>query len=151
MIWDKTFLEIAHLIAKHSTCAKLQVGAILVQDRRIISMGYNGVPSGIEHCNVVFDEGLKNLASEEILKEHKEFQLMKEIHAEINCISYAARHGIKTEEATMYITHSPCNDCGKALIASGIKRVVYNISYYGATNFELLHKAGVEIIKYDMG
>lgn len=151
--WDLTFLKIAHLIAEHSTCAKRQVGAILVKNRRILSTGYNGVPAGIKpHCNEIYDpryfkiDFLNQLRGEEAAKtefihineNHRKFQIANEIHAEINTLLYAARNGISTENSTIYLTLSPCADCVKAIIASGVSRIVYDDEYDDLSGMDLL-------------
>lgn len=140
--WDSTFLQIAQLMAEHSTCARVAVGAVLVRDGRIISSGYNGTPSKQVECisyfyklwedlvrpekHISFEEYLK---SDEFKNEHREFSIKNEVHAEPNAIAYAARNGVSTENSTIYLTISPCIQCAKLLISSGIKRVVFNERY----------------------
>jgi len=158
--WDKTFLDIAELVSQHSKCVKVKVGAVLVKDKRIISIGYNGVPSGIRpHCNEVFnpkyftDKSLKTqhnpyASMEEKLtielkhREHTEFQKANEIHAEINALLFAARNGVSTDKTTLYTNLSPCLDCTKAIIAAGVSTVIYR-KIYRETNFELFEKANI--------
>lgn len=154
MIKDKTFLEIANLIAKESTCVSKQVGAVIVKDGRIISIGYNGVPSGCKHCTEVAKENgwiereprtleyvLVNRAA------HSEWSEQNEIHAEENAICYAAREAIRVAGATMYVTMSPCPKCSKMIVSAGIRRVVVGSVYDRATpNWkEWLEDRGVKV------
>jgi len=159
--WDKTFIEIAEKISCHSTCAKVQVGAVMSIDNRIISIGYNGVPAGETHCNELFDSNEfmfhpgEDTETEEQLnriekykQQHTDFQKKHEIHAEANCLLYAARKGVKTEGATIYCTMSPCNDCSKLIIAAGIKRVVYKDLYdKEIEGLNLMKNCGLEVMK----
>jgi len=152
--WHKTFLKIVDIISEHSTCARAQVGAVLVKDTRIISIGYNGVPSGIKpHCNEIFDsEHLNNLSADHPERQkHTTWQQANEIHAEINAIGYAARNGIATEGTTMYIPMTPCQDCCKAMIAAGIKQIVYpkGNEYKEQEGLKLLKKAGVKLVAFE--
>jgi dCMP deaminase len=124
--WDETFLKIAELISRHSTCIRKKVGAILVKENRIISIGYNGVLPGKKHCEDLFKS---RVMDKQFYNQHNEFSRLNEVHAEQNCIAYAAKHGIKTEGSNLYVTISPCKDCSKIIIASGIKKVVY-LEYY---------------------
>lgn len=120
---DKFFMTIAHIISRQSHCVSKQVGAIIVYEDRIISMGYNGTPSGYVNCCDVFNPNNfdKN--------KHHIFSSNYEIHAEANAIAFAAKSGLSTKDSTIYVTLSPCNDCAKLIIASGIKRVVYDKLY----------------------
>jgi len=145
--WHNTFMEIAKLIALHSTCAKIQVGALMVKDNRIISMGYNGVAAGIKpHCNEIF----KNSAftNEQKIIEHRAFQIENEIHAEANCIAYAAKNGISTAGTSMYVTLSPCADCAKMIVAAGIYEVFYNEKYSDESGLLILKKNGIYTFKH---
>ena len=114
----KTFMNIAKEIAIQSTCKKWKVGAVLAKDKRIISIGYNGVPSGQVHCNTYY-------SYEDMTEPHSEWSEMHEIHAEVNCIAYAARNSVSTEGTKMYITLSPCIHCAKLMVAAGIKQVFF--------------------------
>lgn len=118
---DKTFVEILKSLEKNSTCIKHQVAALIVKDDRIISSGWNGVPSGQAHCEEVF----KGQAKEEYRVPHRQWSLDNELHAEWNAICFAAKNGIATNGADMYISLPPCNICVNLIRASGIKRVFY--------------------------
>ncbi|AXH08490.1 dCMP deaminase [Malaciobacter halophilus] len=121
MLSDRNFINIAHEIASASKCVSKQVGAVIVKDGRILSTGYNGTPAGYVNCCEHW-EG-------EYTKEHHDWSKTYEIHAEMNAIIWAARNGISIEGATIYVTLEPCADCSKNLIASGIKRIVYDRAY----------------------
>lgn len=141
---DKTFLDIANVIANKSKCQSLQVGAVIVKDNRVISMGINGTPNGFKNCNdIEFTDTYKRdninidnckYKSNEV---HTAWSMMHEIHAEMNAILYAAKNGIPIDGTTIYVTHEPCDQCLKNIIQSGIKRVVYLHKYSGiVTNSE---------------
>ncbi len=131
MLSDINFINIAREIASASKCVSKQVGAVIVKDGRILSTGYNGTPAGYINCS----EHWKN----EYTKDHHEWSKTYEIHAEMNAIIWAARKGISIEDATIYVTLEPCADCSKNLIASGIKRIVYDKSYEH-TNSDIVTK-----------
>ncbi|WP_320816236.1 dCMP deaminase family protein [Flavobacterium sp.] len=127
--YDKAYLRIAKEWGQLSYCKRKQVGAIIVKDRMIISDGYNGTPSGFENCC----EDDDNLTKWYVL------------HAEANAILKVARSTQSCENATLYITLSPCKDCSKLIHQSGIKRVVYNQEYKDTSGVDFLKKAGVEV------
>lgn len=131
MISDKSFINIAKEIAFASKCVSKQVGAVIVKDGRVLSTGYNGTPTGYQNC---CDYWQGNYT-----KEHHEWSKTYEIHAEMNAIIWAARKGIPIEGATIYVTLEPCSECSKNLIASGIKRIVYEKAYEH-TNSEVISK-----------
>jgi len=121
MLTDKNFINIAHELASASKCVSKQVGAVIVKDGRILSTGYNGTPAGYTNCCEYWNG--------EYTSEHHEWSKTYEIHAEMNAIIWAAREGISIKGATIYVTLEPCSDCSKNIIASGIKRIVYDKSY----------------------
>ena len=131
--FDRSYLEMAAIWAKNSYCTRRQVGAILVKDRMIISDGYNGTPSGFE--NVCEDEN-------GVTKPYV-------LHAEANAITKVARSGNSSEGATLYITDSPCMECAKLIIQSGITRVVYAREYRIIDGVDLLRRAGIQVDKFD--
>lgn len=131
---DHYFLEIAQVVAKRGTCPKAQVGAVLVKNKSIISTGYNGSPRGVDHC---VDAGCNEEAG----------HCQRAVHAEMNAVLQAARHGNSTQESTMYCTHFPCNHCLKGLINSGIKKIVYAKPYKNSENF-ITHS--METVHIDM-
>lgn len=126
---DKRYLRMAHIWAENSYCRRRQVGALIVKDQMIISDGYNGTPSGFE--NICEDESGST----------KPYVL----HAEANALTKVARSHNNSEGATIYITASPCLECAKLIIQSGIKRVVYAEQYRLLDGIELLRRAGIEV------
>ncbi len=129
--FDLRYIQMARVWAKNSYCKRRQVGALLVKDRMIISDGYNGTPVGFE--NDCEDENGQS----------KPYVL----HAEANAITKVAKSNNSSDGATLYITDSPCMDCAKLIIQSGIVRVVYGDEYRISDGIELLEKAGIEIVK----
>jgi dCMP deaminase len=121
MLNDKNFINIAKELSYASKCVSKQVGAVIVKNGRILSTGYNGTPTGFINCCDYWDG--------EYTSEHHEWSKTYEIHAEMNAIIWAAREGISIDGATIYVTLEPCSDCSKNLIASGIKRIVYDKPY----------------------
>ena len=130
--FDHSYLEMAEIWARNSYCKRRKVGALLVKDRMIISDGYNGTPSGFE--NVCEEDGVT-----------KPYVL----HAEANAITKVAKSGNSSEGATLYVTASPCLECSKLIIQSGIKRVVYRDEYRLTDGIDLLRRAGIEVEKID--
>lgn len=127
--YDKRYLEMAKIWAKNSYCKRRQVGALIVKGKMIISDGYNGTPSGFE--NICEDEN--NITKPYVL------------HAEANAITKVAKSNNSSEGATLYITASPCMECSKLIIQSGIKRVVFCDKYHNVDGLELLERANIEI------
>lgn len=134
------FLAVAEVISTAGTCSRRQVGAILVQDRRIVSTGYNGAPSGMDHCEH---------PTEPIDWNTEGNPCGIAVHAELNAIAFAARHGIKTEGAMMYCTDEPCLKCAQAIVNAGIYAVVYMKEYHTHDGKELLAKAGITAARVD--
>ncbi|MBR0052650.1 MAG: dCMP deaminase family protein [Bacteroidales bacterium] len=130
--FDHSYLEMAQIWAQNSYCKRRKVGALLVKDRMIISDGYNGTPSGFE--NVCEEDGVT-----------KPYVL----HAEANAITKVAKSGNSSDGATLYVTASPCLECSKLIIQSGIKRVVYRDEYRLTDGIDLLRRAGIEVEKVD--
>ena len=127
--FDLRYIQMARVWAKNSYCKRRQVGALLVKDRMIISDGYNGTPSGFE--NICEDENKKT----------KPYVL----HAEANAITKVAKSNNSSDGATLYVTTSPCMECSKLIIQSGIKRVVFNDKYRIEEGLRLLERAKIEI------
>ena len=140
--WDKYFMDIATLVASRSTCLRRKVGACVVRDRRILSTGYNGAPSGITHCEDIgcLRERLKVPSGER-------HELCRGLHAEQNAIIQAAKIGVSLENATIYITNHPCFICAKMIINSGIKKVVYRDGYPDKEAMQFLKESGIKVKK----
>ena len=130
LILDKRYIRMASIWAENSYCTRRQVGALIVKNQRIISDGYNGTPSGFE--NICEDEN--NVTKPYVL------------HAEANAITKIARSNNSSDGATLYVTASPCIECAKLIIQSGIKRVVYSEKYRLEDGLELLQRAGIEVL-----
>ena len=143
--WPIYFMDIATLVARRSTCTRRSVGAIIVKDKRILSTGYNGAPSGLAHCS---ETGclreILNVASGE------RHELCRGIHAEQNAIIQAALHGVSIDGADLYCTNLPCSICAKMIINAGIKKIFYRSGYADAMSEEMLEAAGVEIVKLEI-
>jgi dCMP deaminase len=127
--YDIAYLKMAKEWAKLSHCTRKKVGALIVKERMIISDGYNGTPSGFDNC--CEDEAGAT-------KWHV-------LHAEANAILKVAGSTQSCQDATLYITMSPCKDCSKLIFQSGIKRVVYLEQYKDGEGRNFLSKAGVEV------
>ena len=127
---DKRYLRMARIWAENSYCTRRKVGALIVKDKMIISDGYNGTPSGFENvCEL--DNGTT-----------KPYVL----HAEANAITKIAKSGNNSDGATLYVTASPCLECSKLIIQSGIRRVVYSEAYRLTDGIDLLKRAGIEVV-----
>lgn len=127
---DKRYLRMAQIWAENSYCQRRQVGCLVVKDKRIISDGYNGTPSGFE--NICEDDS--NVTKPYVL------------HAEANAITKLARSSNNSDGATLYVTASPCIECSKLIIQAGITRVVYGEKYRLTDGIELLERAGIEVV-----
>jgi len=104
------------MVSTRATCDRASVGAVIVMDNQIVATGYNGSPSGMSHCDDVghiIDGG----------------HCVATIHAEINALLQCAKYGRYVNRATMYVTHFPCHNCAKAIVTSGIKRLIYANDY----------------------
>ena len=142
--WDEYFMEIAELVKTRSTCQRRNVGALIVKDNRIISTGYNGPPSGIEHC-----EDLGGCYREMLhVPSGERHELCRALHAEQNAIIQAAKFGVSTENATLYVTHQPCIICAKMIINSGIKKIIYGNPYPDEGAMKMLNDARIEMIPF---
>lgn len=127
--YDKAYLRMATTWAELSHCKRKQVGALIVRDGMIISDGYNGAPSGFDNC-----------CENEVGKTH-----WYVLHAEANAISKVAKSTHNCEGATLYLTLSPCKDCSKLVVQSGIDRVVYVKEYKDRSGLDFLKQAGVTL------
>lgn len=142
--WHSTFMQIAELFADHATCIRKHVGVVLVRDRRIISCGYNGSPSGCVHCEEVF--GNPN-ASWRVPMSHHDFSAKYELHAEQNCLAFASKVGVKIDgDCILYVTYAPCSACAKLIVACGVKTVIYKQLYDKSNDgVELLKTMGIKV------
>jgi dCMP deaminase len=122
--WDEYFLMIAKLSATRSTCLAFPVGAVIVKDRQVLATGYNGSPSGTVHCTEqgFCYPGLSSCDASRTMPS-------RAVHAEANAIAQAAKHGISTNGASIYVTLEPCISCLKLIISAGIKEVFYETDF----------------------
>lgn len=144
--WHQTFIKIAELIAEHSTCSKIKVGCIIVKDKKIVSTGYNGVGPGLPHCcDIYTQETRQHIGEEEFLKQHADFSITNELHAEQNAILYLVKTGGNTTAgASLYCTWSPCSICAKVIFAAGIREVYYRHKY-DDKGVNTLRSFGIEV------
>jgi dCMP deaminase len=142
--WEIYFMEIASLVAKRSTCLRRSVGAVLVKDKRVLTTGYNGAPSGLRHCLEVgcLREKLR-------IASGQRHELCRGIHAEQNAIIQAACHGVSIKGAALFCTNLPCVICTKMLINSGITKIFYQSGYPDSLSLEMLQEANVALILID--
>ncbi|HET6456952.1 MAG TPA: cytidine/deoxycytidylate deaminase family protein [Armatimonadota bacterium] len=140
--WDEYFLEIAQVVAKRSTCVRRQIGAVIVKDRRILTTGYNGAPSGLAHC---LETGC--LRDQLGIASGQRAEMCRALHSEMNAIIQAAQHGVSTKGATLYCTHQPCSVCARMLINAGIVRLVYVGDYPDEFAMSLLQESGMEVVR----
>ncbi|MBS4538334.1 cytidine/deoxycytidylate deaminase family protein [Clostridium sp. D2Q-11] len=131
--WDTYFMDIAFQVAERSTCPRLHVGAVIVNDKRIKGTGYNGSPAKLPHCE---DEGCYMHDS----------HCKRTIHAEMNCLLETTPN--ERKDATIYVTHQPCPECQKLIITSGITRVVYSKAYQPEINW-FDHAPHIEVVHLD--
>lgn len=143
--WEAYFMDITKLVAKRTTCVRRGVGAVIVKDKRILSTGYNGAPSGIRHC---MDIGC--LREELNVNSGERHELCRGIHAEQNAIIQAAYHGVSIKNATLFCTNLPCSICAKMIINAGIQRILYESGYADKLSKDLLDESGIEVIKLDI-
>jgi dCMP deaminase len=131
---DKRYLRMARIWSENSYCTRRKVGALIVKDKMIISDGYNGTPSGFENVCELEDDTTKGYV----------------LHAEANAITKIAKSGNSSDGATLYVTTSPCLECAKLIIQSGIKRVVYSEKYRIDDGIKLLERAGIECVYVEL-
>ena len=111
--WDEYFMSLAILTSSRSSCRRLNVGCVIVSDdKTILSTGYNGFIAGAPHTSIVRDN-------------HEQAT----VHAETNAVSFCAKRGISIKDSSIYVTHFPCINCFKVLVASGIKNIYYHSNY----------------------
>jgi len=132
----KLFLDIAELVSEESSAVRLKVGAVIAKDGSIIDFGYNGTPPGWDNsCEICDERGVLTTKPEVI-------------HAEMNCILKCAKLGKSVAGATLYLTHNPCQECAKSIVASGISEVWYVHDYRCDRGVQILKSSGVRVFKY---
>lgn len=149
-------MAMANVMAQRGTCSRKQVGVVIAKEGRILSTGYNSAPAGMSHCNHECDCNYRLLKlpyqdgndHNSECKAHPAKVCNVVVHAEINAIVWAAKHGIATDGADLYTTYSSCLNCAKAVINAGIERYYYTEEYHDRTGLQLVFEAGIEI--FDM-
>ena len=144
--WYQYFMKIANLVAERSTCCRAKVGAVIVKDKNILSTGYNGSPSGLPHCTDVGCLVYKSITPDGSVEEN----CFRTIHAELNAIAQAAKHGSSINNADIYITHTPCIHCLKVLINTGIKNIYYQREYKIERIADMIEQAGINLIQVEV-
>ncbi|RLF29900.1 MAG: cytidine deaminase [Thermoplasmata archaeon] len=141
--YDEYFMEMAHVVAKRSTCLRRKVGAILVKDKHILSTGYNGAPKGLKHCSEVgcLREKLR-------VPSGQRHELCRGLHAEQNAIIQAAVFGVSIEGSTLYCTNAPCVVCAKMLINAGVREIVFSGDYPDDLAKKMLEESNIKIKKF---
>lgn len=129
-VLDERYLRMARIWSENSYCRRRQVGALIVKDKMIISDGYNGTPSGFPN----------------LCEDDNDTTLPYVLHAEANAITKVARSNNSSEGSTLYVTASPCLECSKLIIQSGIRRVVFSELYRITDGIDLLNRAGIETV-----
>lgn len=129
---DSTWMQVARVIAARATCSRLAVGAVLTRDGRVVATGYNGAPAGMAHCS----------------HDGTESRCVRAVHAERNVVGFAARHGVRTDGTTLYLTHAPCLDCATVLLAAGVVRVVYGETYRTLDGVDYLQGCGIDVSQF---
>ena len=146
--FDEIFMDLAQNLALRSHCTRAQVGCVLTKDTRIISIGYNGPPSGTHNCD-------EDFAAEGGCPKDSKGSCSLALHAEQNAILYASKNGASIEGSTIYVTLSPCISCARIIYSMKIKQVIFLNSYAAYKGLptdegvEFLRKFGVEVVKYN--
>lgn len=143
---EEYYMAIANLASTRSTCLSRRVGAIIVKDDNPISFGYNGPAKGVCHCE---DIGGCRRRQKPDYKSGAYLELCPASHAEQNAIAFAARHGISTVGATVYVNTFPCKDCMNSIINAGITKVIYNSSYNAELSENIAKDANIEVKRYE--
>ncbi len=131
--WDEYFMNIARVVASRSTCDRKQVGSVIVRDKTILSTGYNGSIRGLAHCAEI---------GHMIENDH----CVATIHAEQNAILQAAKNGVMIDQASVYVTASPCWSCFKCIANAGLRRVIYGEFYRDTRIFDVAGQLGIELV-----
>jgi dCMP deaminase len=138
-------MKTAFLFASKSKCVSHHVGAVVVKDDRIVITGYNGTPKGLLNCSDKFSLRTTTGYPRFDREEHHVWSKENEIHAEMNAIAFAAKHNVEIDGCDMYVTISPCNECLKNLVPTGINNIYYLYLYDRSTlNPELLKRVNVQ-------
>lgn len=134
--WNTYFMNIARQVATRATCDRKHVGAVIVKEKNILATGYNGSISGMPHCDDI-GHMMEN--------DH----CVATIHAEVNAIIQAARHGVSINGADIYVTASPCWNCFKLIANAGIRRIFYGEFYRDDRIHDVAEKLGIDLISLE--
>lgn len=138
--WDEYFIEVAHLVAKRSTCLRRHVGAVAVRDKRILATGYNGAPSGLAHC-----EDVGCIRQRMKIPSGERQELCRALHAEQNVIIQALIHKVDLKGSSIYVTNQPCVICSKILISTGVKEIIIADGYPDELAKRMLKEAKIKL------
>jgi dCMP deaminase len=138
--WDEYWMSMAIMASKRSTCLRRKVGAVLVDYNQILSMGYNGAPCELDHCD---ETGC--LRQKLNIPSGERAEICRAVHAEQNAIIQAAKHGVSIAGATLYVTTSPCSICAKMLINAEIEEIVYLEHYPDDLADKMLKDADINV------
>ena len=141
--WKEYFIGIARLVSQRSTCTRRKVGAVVVRDKRVLSTGYNGAPTGLSHCA---ETGC--IREKMGVPSGQRHELCRGLHAEQNAIIQAAYHGISIKDSILFCTTLPCSICFKMIINAGIKEVVYEVGYPDDLTEAFLKESDIKMTKY---
>jgi dCMP deaminase len=141
--YDEYFMEMAHVIAKRSTCLRRKVGAILVKEKHILSTGYNGAPKGLKHCS---ETGC--LREDQNIPPGERHELCRGLHAEQNAIIQAAVFGVSIKGSVLYCTYTPCVVCVKMLINAGVTEIIYAGEYPDALAKQMMNESSLKIKRF---
>lgn len=130
---DEAMMEMARVMATRGTCTRKLVGVVIAREGRILATGYNGTPAGMPHCSHPPPQPLRPQPC------------TKSVHAEVNAIAFAAKHGILIDQSDLYTTYAPCLACSKLVVNAGIRRVFCGEAYHDDSGIELLKTAGVVV------
>jgi dCMP deaminase len=140
--WVDAYMDVAERFAQLSSAKRLKVGAVVVKDHRIISIGYNGTPAGWDNeCEDVVISTLPYLQGDGPTLKTKD----EVIHAEANCVTKLARSGDGGDGSLLFCTHAPCIECAKLIYGAGIRRMFYRDVYKDSRGVEFLEKSGVVV------
>ena len=141
--YDEYFMEMAHVVAKRSTCLRRNIGAILVKDKHILSTGYNGAPKGHKHCSEV-----GCLRANQHIPSGERHELCRGLHAEQNAIIQAAVFGVSIQGSSLYCTNTPCVVCVKMLINAGVQEIIYAGEYPDKLAKDMIEESGIKIKRF---
>jgi dCMP deaminase len=144
--WDEYFMKLAWLVAERSTCLRHHVGAVVVRDKRILTTGYNGAPSGTQDCL-----SLGCLRNALHIPSGERCETCRAIHAEQNAIIQGGYHGVNIKGSTLYCTHFPCVTCTRMVVNAGIKKVVMSVAYPNDIFRDIFKEAGIEFSTMQFG